>query len=61
MSNIINHDILEQITQEFTTTTENLWNKYSKSVNITKHFKVWWNEEYNRKLTTYQASRRRID
>ena len=34
---------------------------YSKSVNITKYSKAWWNKEYNRDLATYQTSKRRID
>ena len=40
-----------------TTIGEDFWNKYSKSVNITKKSKTWW----NRDLVTYQISRRRID
>ena len=53
--------MLECITQKFTTIVEDLQNKYSEFVNITKYSKVWQNEEYNRNLATYQISRRRID
>jgi len=30
-------------------------------VNITKRFKVWWTEKYNRDLTTYYISRSRTN
>jgi len=40
-TNIISCDMLEHITQEFTTIAEDLWNKYFKSVNITKQSKAW--------------------
>ena len=53
--------MLEHTTQEFTSITEELWYKYSKSINITKCSKAWWNEEYNRDLANYQTSRRRTD
>ena len=61
MTNIISCDMLEHITQELTTIAEDLWNKYSKSVNITKKSKIWQNKECNRDLATCQISRRRID
>jgi len=53
--------MLEHITQELITIAEDLWNKYSKPVNITKKSKIWWNKKCNRDLATYQISRRRID
>jgi len=31
---------LERVVQEFTSILDNLWNKYSKCVKITKYFKV---------------------
>ena len=36
MTNILNSDTLEHVTQEFATIIKDLWNKYSKLVNITK-------------------------
>jgi len=33
---IYSHDMLEDVTQEFTSITEKLWYKYFKYVNITK-------------------------
>ena len=40
MTNILNSDTLEHVTQEFATIIKDLWNKYSKLVNITKWSKV---------------------
>jgi len=33
------------------------WNKNSKYVKITKHFKSWWNKEYNCILNNYRTTR----
>ena len=41
ISNISNHEMLEELTQEFVSTIEELWYKYSKNVNITKYSKAW--------------------
>ena len=40
MSNIHNHDMLEDVTQEFASITKKLWYKHSKLVNITKQSKT---------------------
>lgn len=40
-TNIPGRELLERIVQEFALISENLWNKYSKYVRITKHFKTW--------------------
>jgi len=37
--NILNSEVLESITQEVTTITEDLWNKHFKLVNSMKQFK----------------------
>ena len=37
MTNIHNHEILEEITQDFAFIAKKLWYQYSKYVNITKH------------------------
>ena len=34
-----------------------IWFKHSKIVNITKYLKLWWNDEYQRKLEKYRLSR----
>ena len=59
MTNILNSDVLEHMTQEFTTIAEDLWNKYFKLVNITKHSKEQWNKKCNSDLVT--VSRRKRD
>ena len=41
MTNILNSNILEYLTQEFSSIAKNLQNKYSKIANITKYFKAW--------------------
>jgi len=41
-TNITSCETLECVTQEFTFIVEDLWNKFSKLVNITKRSKVWW-------------------
>jgi len=43
-TNISDRKLLERIVQEFTVISENLWNKYSKCIKITKCSKVWWNK-----------------
>jgi len=48
---------LENIIQILAININNTWHKYSKNVNITKHFKVWWNEDCCKNLNTYQQSR----
>jgi len=59
MTNITSYEILESITQEFIIIVENLWNEFSKLVNITKQSKAWWNEKCNRDLIMYWISRQR--
>jgi len=41
MKNILDSNLLEYLTQEFTSIVENLWNKYSKQTNIIKCLKSW--------------------
>ena len=52
MSNIYNHEMLEEVTQEFTSIAEKLWYEHSK---------VQWNKEYNKDLVAYQTSRKKTD
>ena len=61
MTNITSCEMLESITQEFAAIVGDLWNKFSKMVNITKQSQVWWNEECNRYLAAYQMSKQRSD
>ena len=57
MENILNKEILKWIVQKFTNNIEQFWYKHSKIVNITKHSKLWWNEECQRELENYRVSR----
>ena len=50
MSNIYNHEMLEEVTQEFTFIAEKLWYEHSK---------VQQNKEYNKDLVAYQTSRKK--
>jgi len=54
---IHNKENLESIVQEFTNNTNDIWYKYSKLVNITKHSKSWWNKNCQNSLETYRNSR----
>ena len=61
LTNISNHEALEEIIQAFASFVEKLWYKYSKNINITQHSEAWWNNEYNRDITTYHTLRSKID
>jgi len=61
ISNITDIESLEKAVQEYATILESLWNRYSKLVKITKHSKIWWNEEYNTKLNSYYISKFVVD
>jgi len=60
-SDISNKESLEETVQKYITTLDSLWYKYSKSINITKHSKVWWNKEYNTNLNVYHSSKSTVD
>jgi len=60
-SNIADKETLENVTQELPTAIKDLWNRHSKTVNITRHSKEWWNEDYRKNLATYQQSGKRKD
>ena len=55
--NISDEEMLEQTLQIFANNINRLWFKYSKVVNITKHLKVWWNNDYHRDLRKYRISK----
>ena len=56
-SNISDKVLLEEKVQEYMIILESLWNKYSKSVRITKYSKAWWNDKCNTKLNMYYISK----
>jgi len=45
---------LEEVVQLLATNIENIWFKHLKTVNITRHFKAWWNEDCCHMLYKYQ-------
>ena len=47
---------LEEVVQHLATNIEDIWFKYSKTVNITRHFKAWWNEDCWHMLQKYWQS-----
>jgi len=51
-------EALEHIIQMFTNYTKKIWYKYSKIVNITKHSKVWWDENCHRDLEKYRQTKK---
>ena len=61
ISNIPDSNSFKSITQKLATAIEDLWNKHSKYVNITKCSKEWWNEDCKRNLVIYQQSGERCD
>jgi len=56
-SNISSKGLLKEVVQEYTRTSNSIWYKFSKNVNITKCSKAWWNEECNTNLNRYQFSK----
>lgn len=61
MTNIFNCNEIEYIIQEFTSIVEDLWNQFSKLINITKRSKVWWNKECNKDIVMYHMSKSKTD
>ena len=54
---LLSVDTLETIVQSLADNIDKIWQKHSKVVNITKHSKVWWDDNYSRDLDMYQQSR----
>ena len=44
---------LEEIVQYLVFKIKNIWFEHSKTVNITRHSKAWWNEDYHHSLDKY--------
>ena len=47
---------LEEVVQHLVTKIEDIWLKHSKTVNITRHSKAWWNEDCHHMLNKYQQT-----
>ena len=53
MSSIQSIEGLKNIVQMLAINIDNTWYKYSKNINITKHSKVWWDEDCHKDLNMY--------
>jgi len=43
---ILDSNTFKGIVNSFTTNVDNIWHKHSRKVNITKHSKAWWNDNF---------------
>jgi len=57
VSNLSDSNKLEDTTNSFASSLENTWRMNSKQVNITKHFKSWWNKECSLALSNHRSTR----
>ena len=57
VSDLSDIDKLEDTTNTLALSIENAWRSNSKQVNITRHSKSWWNDEYNLTLSNYRLTR----
>ena len=55
---ISDYKSLEHTIQSLVHTTERIWTKNSKIINLTKHSKSWQDTNYNRDLKKYKSSKR---
>jgi len=56
-SSIMNRKLLEYTVNSLVTRIEQVWLSNVKNINITKHSKKWWNDDYNQSLRKYRESR----
>jgi len=59
--NIQSKEDLKHIVQTFANCIEKIWDKHSKIVNITRHPKIWWDEDCCRILENYQHTKKLED
>lgn len=57
MSNLLDITSLERVINKFASTINNTWEMNSKIINVSKHFKSWWNEDCRRDLEKYRLSK----
>jgi len=55
--NLTDCDKLKDVVNLFVSKIEQAWGKNANQINITKHSKKWWNEEYSQFLDRYRTSR----
>ena len=53
---IQNSEILEEVVQSILSNIKESWQKNSKLIKITRHSKVWWNEDCHLSLEKYCLS-----
>jgi len=58
---ILSVDVLEMMVQTIANSIESIWYKHSKTVNITKYSKAWWNNNCNQDLKKYRQTRQLKD
>jgi len=56
-STLLNQESLEQVVNSLVSKIDQAWNTNARKVNITKHYKKWWNEDCNHSLNEYKESR----
>jgi len=56
MTIIQNAETLEEVVQSISSNIEESWQKNSKPIKITRHFKAWWNEDCCLSLEKYHFS-----
>ena len=54
---IQDQESLENVIDLLAASIEQAWNANARRVKITKHFKIWWNENYRQSLNIFRESR----
>ena len=57
ISSIHNIEVLENMVQMIAINIKNSWLKHFKNINITKHSKVWWNDDCYNNLHQFQGQK----
>jgi len=55
-TSIHNTESLEKVIQYLASKTEKIWFEHSKTVNITRHSKAWWNKDCHHSLDKYHQT-----
>jgi len=57
ISDLSNIEQLENVVLSFISLIKRIWIKNSKTINITKHFKSWWDINCSRNLEKYRLTK----